>query len=236
MHDYDAVINEVIASLESVSDPARRAKSTTYFPTSMRVIGVSNPEMYKVIALLKKRYGDWNERDWIGCCLELARSGVFECRGIAFELIGRSGKLLAALTRQDLSVLGKGLDNWASVDHYAVGIYGVLWREGTIRDKDIEALLASPDPWKRRMAVVSTVPLNLKSRGGTGDTARTLKVCHSVVEDHHDMIQKALSWALRELSKKDPEAIKRFMKQHHNKLTGRVIREVHHKLEFGTKN
>lgn len=236
MKDYDAVIDEVLASLESLSNSARRDKSATYFPTSMRVIGVSSPDLYKVVARLKKQYGDWNENDWIGCCLELARTGVFECRAIAFELIGRTRKLLCALTRQELSVLGKGLDNWASVDHYAVGIYGVLWRMGTVRDSDIEALLASPDPWKRRLAVVSTVPLNLKSRGGSGDAARTLKVCETVVEDHHDMIQKALSWALRELSKKEPAAVKRFMEQHHNRLARRVVREVRHKLEFGTKN
>ncbi len=54
--------------------------------------------------------------------------------------------------------------------------------------------------------MVSTVALNLKSRGGTGDTPRTLHVCEQVVDDHHDMIRKALSWALRELSKSDRES------------------------------
>ncbi|MGW8315084.1 MAG: DNA alkylation repair protein, partial [Bacteroidales bacterium] len=80
------------------------------------------------------------------------------------------------------------------------------------------------------------IPLNLKSRGGTGDTARTLKVCEAVVRDHHDMIQKALSWALRELSKRAPDAVERFLKQYQNELAGRVLREVTHKLKFGTKN
>jgi len=97
-------------------------------------------------------------------------------------------------------------------------------------------LLDSKDFWDRRVAVVSTVALNLKSRGGTGDTPRTLMVCEQVVDDHHDMIQKALSWALRELSKRDPRSVTEFMEQFGNRLAKRVVREVSHKLDFGTKN
>jgi len=84
--------------------------------------------------------------------------------------------------------------------------------------------------------VVSTVALNLKSRGGKGDTSRTIEICEQVVDDHHDMIQKALSWALRELSKRDREAVLDFMERNMNRLASRVVREVNHKLEFGTKN
>lgn len=234
--DLEAVVRELVGQLEAKGDPERRAKSVTYFPTSMRVIGVSNPELYRLIRQLKKGYPGWADREWISFCLALARTGIFECRGIALELIGRSIPLLHALNRDELTVLGEGLDNWASVDHYAVGVYGVLWRLGTVRDRDIEELLGSPDPWKRRIAVVSTVALNLKSRGGTGDTARTIQVCRMVVDDRHDMIQKALSWALRELSKRDPEAVSGFIDQHRERLAGRVIREVSHKLQYGTKN
>jgi len=234
--DPSPVVTKVIVHLESAGSNARRAKSTTYCPTAMRVIGVSNPELYKLIRTLKKEHPDWSDRQWINLCLELAGTGIFECRGIAFEVIGRNRKLLEALTPGELSLLGEGLDNWASVDHFAVGIHGVLWRMGKVTDRDIEHLLHSDDPWKRRVAVVSTVALNLKSRGGTGDAARTLKVCEAVVTDHHDMVRKALSWALRELSKREPGAVEEFMERHHNSLAGRVVREVNHKLKFGTKN
>jgi 3-methyladenine DNA glycosylase AlkD len=50
------------------------------------------------------------------------------------------------------------------------------------------------------------------------------------------MIQKAVSWALRELSKRDREAVLNFMERYQNRLASRVVREVNHKLEFGTKN
>ena len=86
------------------------------------------------------------------------------------------------------------------------------------------------------MAVVSTVALNLKSRGGKGDTPRTLAVCERVVDERQHMIWKALSWALRELSKRDREAVWDFLEKYESRCPKQVVREVTHKLEFGTKN
>jgi 3-methyladenine DNA glycosylase AlkD len=49
-------------------------------------------------------------------------------------------------------------------------------------------------------------------------------------------ILEALSWALRELSKRDRDPVTEFMKSFSHRLSKRVIREVSHKLEFGTRN
>lgn len=234
--DKTDVVNEIIEALSDLGSAERREKSRTYFPTAQKVLGVTSPDIKELIKELKKQYSDWDPSDWISLCKALVSTGIFECQVVAFELIGRDRKLLDALEYRDLSALGRNLDNWASVDHYTVGIYGVLWGRGVVKDEHIEALLASDNFWDRRVAVVSTVALNLKSRGGRGDTVRTLAVCERVVDERHDMIQKALSWALRELSKRDRNAVSLFMERHEKRLANRVIREVGHKLEFGTKN
>ncbi|MCK5135861.1 MAG: DNA alkylation repair protein [Bacteroidales bacterium] len=234
--DTGPIVKEVIETMEDLSDPQRIEKSKTYFPTSMKVMGVTNPKMKAVIKELKDRYNQWSEHNWIKLCKALVAAEIFECQGMAFEIIGRNKKLLKALQFDDLAELGRNLDNWASVDGYSVGIFGVLWRMGVVRDNDINRLLKSDNHWERRVAVVSTVALNLKSRGGTGDPPRTIRVCEQVVDDHHDMIQKALSWALRELSKSDREVVVEFMEKYDSRLARRVVREVSHKLDFGTKN
>jgi 3-methyladenine DNA glycosylase AlkD len=231
-----AAIEGVIGALTDMGLPERAAKSEYYAPTSMKVLGVSVPDLRALISALKHRYSSWNEKEWIAFCKGLVATGIFECQGMAFELIAGNKKILRAVGYEDLEKLGKNLDNWGSVDGYGVGVFGLLWREGVVKDTDIRRLLRSADPWERRLAVVSTVPLNLRSRGGTGDTRRTLLVCERVVDDPHDMVRKALSWALRELSKRDPEAVQRFMERYHSRLAKRVVREVSHKLDFGTKN
>lgn len=234
--DKTDIVNEIMEALSDLGSAERREKSGTYFSTSQKVLGVTTPDIKELIRELKKQYHEWLPSDWITLCKALVATGIFECQVVAFELIGRDRKLLDALEYKDLSALGRNLDNWASVDHYSVGIFGVLWGRGVVRDEHIEALLESDNFWDRRVAVVSTVALNLKSRGGRGDTARTLAVCERVVDERHDMIQKALSWALRELSKRDRNAVCLFMGRYEKRLANRVIREVGHKLEFGTKN
>jgi len=234
--DTGAALNGILEALSDLGSAERREKSKTYFPTAQQVLGVTNPDVKQVLKEIRKQYSDWSASDWISLCKVLVSTGVFECQVLAFEMIGRDRKLLDALEYKDLSELGQNLDNWASVDHYTVGIFGVLWGRGVVQDSHIDALLKSDNFWERRVAVVSTVALNLKSRGGKGDTPRTLAVCERVVDDHHDMIQKALSWALRELSKRDRDAVLTFMEQYEKRLANRVVREVNHKLEFGTKN
>lgn len=234
--DYKAITGEIIEALEALSTQSRRELSGRNFPTSQRVIGVTNPDMKEVIKAVRTRYQVWGGEEWISLCKVLVEQAVFECQILAFELLGRDKQLLNTLSYEDLTKLGQNLDNWASVDHYTVGIFGVLWGNGVVKDHHIESLLVSDHIWDRRVAVVSTVALNLKSRGGKGDTPRTLSVCARVVDERHPMIWKALSWALRELSKRDPGAVWSFLQKHEPRLSRQVLREVTHKLEFGTKN
>jgi len=230
------VVKEILEALSDLGSAERREKSKTYFPTAQKVMGVTNPDIKSILKEIRTSYSPGTPREWVKLCKKLVATGVFECQVLAFEMIGRDRKLLDALEYRDLLSLGKNLDNWASVDHYTVGIFGVLWGRGVVKDVHIDKLLESDNFWDRRVAVVSTVALNLKSRGGKGDTPRTITVCERVVDDHHDMIQKALSWALRELSKRDREAVSSFMERYENRLANRVVREVNHKLDFGTKN
>jgi 3-methyladenine DNA glycosylase AlkD len=102
--------------------------------------------------------------------------------------------------------------------------------------RTIQDWAQSEDRWWRRAALVSTVALNVRSRGGKGDIKRTLTICEMLVEDYDDMVVKALSWALRELVVHDPRAVESFLNSHQDVLAGRVKREVRNKIETGLKN
>ena len=84
--------------------------------------------------------------------------------------------------------------------------------------------------------MVSTVALNVRSHGGQGDVSRTLAVCRLLVDDHDDMVVKALSWALRQLVVHDAEAVRGFIEEYEERLAARVKREVRNKLTTGLKN
>jgi 3-methyladenine DNA glycosylase AlkD len=97
----------------------------------------------------------------------------------------------------------------------------------------------SKDRWWRRAALVSTVPLNSRARGSGaagGDAARTLAVCRLLAADRDEMVVKALSWALRELARRDPVAVRAFLAEQGDGLAPRVRREVGNNLRTGLKN
>ncbi|HTP32315.1 MAG TPA: DNA alkylation repair protein [Candidatus Acidoferrales bacterium] len=157
-------------------------------------------------------------------------------RFIGDELIANRADALATLDRRLLERLGSGISSWDQVDCFACYLSGPSWREGQVADETIVEWTRSKDRWWRRAALVSTVPLNVKARGGHGDARRTLHICSLLLDDRDDMIVKALSWALRALAARDPEAVRRFVHKHEERLPALVIREVRNKLATGRKN
>jgi 3-methyladenine DNA glycosylase AlkD len=168
--------------------------------------------------------------------VRLLEGPTFQHRFVAYELVSHHRGALASLRANELEQFARGLDSWGSVDAFAVYLSGPAWRERQVPDSFIARWARSKDRWLRRAALVSTVPLNLRSRGGMGDTGRTLTVCGLLIHDRDDMVVKALSWALRELAKHDPLSVRAFLAEHEAVLAARVLREVRHKLTTGLKN
>ena len=167
--------------------------------------------------------------------LRLDRPG-FEYRLVAYELVAYHKAALRSLGEKELELLGQGMSSWGDVDTFACYLAGPTWRELQVSDELIHAWARSKDRWWRRAALVCTVALNNKARGGRGDTKRTLDVCRLLVSDRDDMVVKAMSWALRELSRRDPDAVRAFLLEYKGILAPRVVREVNTKLTTGLKN
>jgi 3-methyladenine DNA glycosylase AlkD len=168
--------------------------------------------------------------------LEVADHLVDDHRWVAYELVYHHPEALSLIDEPTAMRLGRELSDWGAVDAYCRYISGPAWRQQQLDDDLIISWAASPDRWWRRAALVSTVPLNLRAAGGTGDTERTLKVCQLLVGDRDDMVVKALSWALRELVLWDSAGVRNFLDQHDGTVSTRVQREVTNKLETGLKD
>lgn len=173
--------------------------------------------------------------DVIRLASEIVADGLWE-RLTAYELIAYHPDGIVTLTPASIRRLGRGIADWGSVDTFACYLAGPAWREGRLPTREVHAWLRSPDRWQRRAAVVCTVALNVRARGGRGDVDRTLAVCRRVVQDRDDMVVKALSWALRSLVDWDRQAVTTFLAEHDSMLAGRVKREVSTKLRTGRKH
>jgi 3-methyladenine DNA glycosylase AlkD len=172
----------------------------------------------------------------IRLALQLLKVPGWEHRVVAYELVRHHPPARAAVGEKELAQFGAGMDCWGAVDCFACYLAGPAWRAGQIDSQVVHDWARSADRWWRRAALVSTVPLNNKSQGGRGDAALTLAVCRMLLADRDDMVVKAMSWALRELAKRDHASVRAFLAEHAMRLAPRVLREVGNKLTTGRKN
>jgi 3-methyladenine DNA glycosylase AlkD len=148
---------------------------------------------------------------------------------VAYELIRFHRAAFGAIEPAQVEDFASRLTSWGAVDGFGTILAGPLWATGQVSDALIERWAASPDRWLRRLALVATV-------GGRIEAARTLALCRRLAADRDDMVEKALSWALRVLSTKDRPAVEAFMAEADAQLAARVRREVRHKLATGLKS
>jgi len=154
-------------------------------------------------------------------------------RFFAYELVSLHKRTAAQLTQQDILNLGAGINSWAAVDTFALYLSGPMWAQGRLPDETLIFWTRSEDRWWRRAALVTTVLLS--RRATSSDARRVTAVCALLASDRDDMVVKALSWALRELTKKHPEQARIFLATHASTLAPRVTREVKNKLRTGLK-
>jgi 3-methyladenine DNA glycosylase AlkD len=188
---------------------------------------------------LRRQYSKRTKRLSAGDVINIAAALIAHRRVHRFigdELIANHPDALKSLGRTQLEQLGSGISSWDEVDCFACFLSGPCWREGQIDDNTVMEWARSKDRWWRRAALVSTVPLNVKARGGPGDARRTLRICRLLVDDRDEMVAKALSWALRALVDRDADAVRQFLQENEPRLPAIVRREVRNKLATGRKN
>ena len=226
---------EIVARLRTLGTEERRNVMDGYAASAMEQLGVSVPDYRPVVKDVAREIRGADSGEVLDLARALIAGNTFEGRQAAYELLSGHETARSSLDQEAVIELGRGIDNWASVDTYAVLIAGIAWREDRVSDDTVHGWTRSDDRWWRRAALVCTVALNQKARGGTGDPDRTIEVCRRVVRDRDDMVAKALSWALRELSKREPERVRDFLDEHEAVLAKRVLREVRGKLTTGRK-
>ena len=232
----DRIAARIEAALAAHANAERAGVMTGgYAPSRLRYFGASNPDMRKVMREFSRELRGEPPCLIRDVALALVRRRTMEGRQAGYELLARRRDAMALLTPALVRRLGRGNDNWASVDGFASFVTGPAWQAGILKDADVLSWEKSKDPWWRRTALASTVTLNLRSRGGHGDARRTLLICRQFTKETSPMLAKALSWALRSLVPHDKDAVRNFVERHQATLPAIVKREVGTQIRTGRK-
>jgi 3-methyladenine DNA glycosylase AlkD len=155
-----------------------------------------------------------------------------ERQWMAYELIRHHKAAFAAVSLTVVDCFAERAASWYAVDALGTILTGPLSAAGRLPDDVVEGWSRSDNRWRRRLSLTTDV-----GRTATRpDPARTFALCLRLADDRDDMVEKAVSWALRYLSQKDRAAVDAFMAEHGERFRPRVKREVGHKLRTGLKS
>jgi 3-methyladenine DNA glycosylase AlkD len=73
--------------------------------------------------------------------------------------------------------------------------------------------------WERRMVILATFAFLRR-----GDFRDTLKISEGLLSDKEDLIHKSVGWMLREVGKRDKNALKFFLAKHLSRMPRTTLR------------
>lgn len=225
----------IAAELRALADPARAKSLRRFFKTGPgeygegdRFLGLTVPQVRAVV----RAHRGAALADALVAAPALLRSEWHEERLAALLLLvdaharaddaGRRAILDAYLAHT------ARVNNWDLVDLTARDLVGphVAASDLALLDR----LAASPSVWERRIAIIATM-----HHIRLGDVRPTFHVAERLLADRHDLMHKAVGWALREAWKRDPAATEAFLRRHLARLPRTALRYAIERMPEGER-
>lgn len=120
------------------------------------------------------------------------------------------------------------LNNWDFIDR---GSYNIIGEFLLDKPRDILYKLAkSENVWERRTAIVSTYAFIKKDQ-----LDDTFKIAEILLDDEHELINKAVGSWIREAGKRDPERLKAFLEKYASQMPRVTLRYAIEKFDKATR-
>lgn len=219
----DQTLESAGIALTAAADPAYRARIERLVP-GIRTRGVRVPRIRALAADL----GRGMDGDGAMALLDAAcAGGMRDDILLGIFLLARVRKALPSIPWPRLMAWLDAVDNWETCDQLAMNIAApvVAANDGLL--PKLLAVAESENLWARRFALATAAALTQKRRGRVD---ACLAVAARLILDPEQMVQKALSWALREASEAEPDAVAALLGRHKAALAPRVLREASEKL------
>ena len=141
-------------------------------------------------------------------CERLLQNPLHEARFVALVILNRRFKSEPSAVLKAYLKNMRYVNNWDLVDCSAPHILGKYCLISGDMEK-IWTLSDSDDLWENRAAVVATLAFIRAD-----NYMPTLELCDKYINHDHHLIQKACGWMLREVSKRNPEIVVDFIRDH----------------------
>jgi len=162
--------------------------------------------------------------EWLALARALWQLPEREFRYAAIDLLAQQHKRLDVSALPHLLTLVQTEPWWDTVDGLA-GVVGDILRRALAAQPDapaaMEAWLVHPHLWVRRVAMLH----QLGWRDQT-DQARLFRDALTLAPEKDFFIRKAIGWALRDHARTQADAVRAFLREHAEHLSGLTRREA----------
>jgi 3-methyladenine DNA glycosylase AlkD len=211
---------ELVREMESVASRKRAASSAWFFKTGKGQYGEGDRFLGITVPLQRRIALRYRDLPFAGIRRLLA-SPIHEHRAVGLEILVAQYERGDDVQREKVFRFylqnTRRANNWDLVDGSAPYIVGehLKMRQRGLLDR----LATSEVLWERRIAIVSTLAL-IKH----GEIKDTYRIAEKLLADQHDLIHKAVGWALRETGKVSRPALLRFLRVHFKSLPRTSLR------------
>ncbi len=221
-------IEQINALLQANTDHAYLKNAKMLIPTGKPLLGVKVPVIRKLAKAWQSEHLSSKE-DYQHCILLL--DALFE-RQIREEMLFGIF-LLQKFKRVFTDELFERIDhwiqwveNWEVCDQLASAASSVVAKNHHLFES-LQQWTESPNLWRRRFVLATASSLN---HHGLNHVDEVLVLCENLVADSEPMVEKALHWAIREASKKNPDKTYDWLMGKRDKMKRGVLRQAAEKL------
>jgi len=215
------------AELRAAGSAERAAQEKRYLKSDLEFLGVGVPAVRKAATALRRQHPDLAGDDLAALMEALWRPRIFELQLSAVELLRGYERRLSPSDLGLVERLLRDCGTWALVDPLASGVVGGLaLRSGADGDETgrvLDRWAGDADFWIRRSALLALLP-GIRSK--TPDLERLGRYGQAMLHEREFFIRKAIGWALRELSTRDPAWVAAWVAPRTDRVSGVTIREA----------
>jgi 3-methyladenine DNA glycosylase AlkD len=222
MPQVTTALKPIEAALRALADAKEAGPMKAYMLGQFEFLGVrAGPRRDALKGLMK--FSD-SADELLALAEALWRLPEREFRYVAVDLLAKHHKRLDTSALPRILQLVQTGSWWDTVDGLA-GVVGDIWLRAKATQTDVQKrmdeCLVHPDLWVRRVAMLHQLGWREQT-----DEHRLFRYALTLAPEKDFFIRKAIGWALRDHARTRPDAVRVFLVQHADRLSGLTLREA----------
>jgi 3-methyladenine DNA glycosylase AlkD len=218
-----AQLAHIEAALRPLADGAQAVPMRAYMLDQFAFLGIRARPRREALRSLPK-LSQWGAPALLALSEKLWDLPEREFQYVAVDLLAKHHRQLGPQSLEQLLQLVQRKPWWDTVDGLA-GVVGDILLRARPDQPDVQramdACLRHPSMWVRRVAMLHQLGWRAQV-----DEARLLHYALTLANESDFFIRKAIGWALRDHARTRPEAVRAFLAQHADRLSGLTRREA----------